>query len=211
MNKDNKKFIIETQFLKETLKHNLSLDEFLILMYFDNDYDSSFDVKKISKATCLKEDSVMKAFESLMSKGLIVLSSVKNESGKIVDKISLDNLYNDIKKDTEKDLKKSKKDDFFSQFQKEYNHTLSSMDYEIINAWLQNGYTEELILGAVKEANYYDVASIRYIDRILLEWSKKGFKTMDDVNKHLTEKNQDSDDESLFDTNVMNINWLDNE
>ena len=50
MNKDNKKFIIETLFLKEALKYNLTLKEFIVLMYFDNDYDLTFDIKKIRHA-----------------------------------------------------------------------------------------------------------------------------------------------------------------
>ena len=49
MNKDNKKFIIETLFLKEALKYNLTLKEFIVLMYFDNDYDLTFDIKKYLK------------------------------------------------------------------------------------------------------------------------------------------------------------------
>ena len=45
MNKDNKKFVVETVFLKESLKHSLSLNEFIVLMYFDNEYELTFDVK----------------------------------------------------------------------------------------------------------------------------------------------------------------------
>ena len=71
MNKDNKKFIIETIFLKEALKQDLYLSEFLILVYFDNDYDSVFDVRKITKATCLKEEDVVSSFSKLLDKGII--------------------------------------------------------------------------------------------------------------------------------------------
>ena len=49
MNKDNKKFIIETLFLKEALKYNLTLKEFIFLMYFDNNYYLIFNIKKIYK------------------------------------------------------------------------------------------------------------------------------------------------------------------
>ena len=70
MDKDNKKFIVETIFLKETLKRDLSLKEFIVLMYFDNEYEQSFDVKKVSKATCLSEQDVLTAFGSLMEKKL---------------------------------------------------------------------------------------------------------------------------------------------
>ena len=90
MNKDNKKFIIETLFLKEALKYNLTLKEFIVLMYFDNDYDLTFDIKKISKATCLSENDTLIAFNSLLTKKLIKLNQIKNEGGKVIDKVSLE-------------------------------------------------------------------------------------------------------------------------
>ena len=43
MFKDNKKLVAETIFIKEALKENLSLNEFLLLLYFDNSFDS-FDI-----------------------------------------------------------------------------------------------------------------------------------------------------------------------
>lgn len=206
MNKDNKKFIVETIFLKESLKQDLTLKEFIILMYFDNEYDGVFDVKKISKATCLNEKDVLASFGSLLDKKLLVLNSEKNESGKLIDKVSLDNLYKGIK-ESEKPKEKNN-NSLFIEFQKAYAKTLSSMDYELINAWLKCGYSESLILGALKEANYNGKSSLRYIDKILYEWNKKGFKTMDDVNKYLTKR---EDSSKLFDTKVLEYNWLDEE
>lgn len=211
MNKDNKKFIIETLFLKETLKQNLSLHEFVVLMYFDNEYELTFDVKKVAKATCLNEKDVLNAFGSLLDKKLIILISEKDESGKLIDKVSLDNLYNGIKNNIEKKEKEKKQDDFLTKFQQNYGHSLSGMDYEIIKAWIECGHSEEMVLGALQEANYNGVASIRYIDKILHEWQKKGFKVMDDVNNHIKTKAEDSVDNDDFDDDALEYNWLDEE
>lgn len=208
MNKENKKFIIETLFLKESLKHDLTLKEFIVLMYFDNDEQLTFDVKKISKATCLTEKDVLNAFGSLLDKKLLTLNSIKNDGGKLIDKVSLDNLYSGIKDTVKEEKKKETKTDLFTKFQMKYSRSLSGMDYEIINAWLKSGYSEELILGALDEANYNGVTSLRYIDKILFEWHKKGFKKMEDVNNHL--KNRDNDEsEPIYETCVMEYNWLD--
>ena len=206
MNKDNKKFVIETVFLKEALKHELSLAEFLILVYYDNDYDSVFDVKKVMKATCLKEEDVLVAFDSLLNKGIITVTSTKNDSGKIYDKISLENLYNNIKSGDEKDTK----DDFLVTFQKNYGHNLTSMDYELIKAWIDSGFSEELVLGALQEAVYNQVYSLKYIDKILFTWKEKGYKSMKDVNNHLMDKDG-SEDEKKFETSVLEFDWLDND
>lgn len=211
MNKDNKKFVIETLFLKETIKHNLSLNEFIVLMYFDNEYELTFDVKKVSKATCLNDKDVLNAFGSLLDKKLITLNSVKNESGKLIDKVSLDNLYNGIKDNANKNAKEKEKTDLFTKFQANYGHSLSGMDYEIIKAWLDNGFAEELILGALEEANYNGVSTLRYIDKILFEWNKKGFKKMEDVTNHMKNRSEKEDDKVTYETSVLEYNWLDEE
>ena len=211
MNKDNKKYVIETMFLKETLKHNLSLNEFIVLMYFDNEYELTFDVKKVAKATCLNEKDVLNAFGSLLDKKLITLNSVKNESGKLIDKVSLDNLYSGIKDNANKNAKEKEKTDLFTKFQANYGHSLSGMDYEIINAWIDNGFSEELILGALEEANYNGVTTLRYIDKILFEWNKKGFKKMEDVNNHLKSRSSDDKNKVTYETSVLEYNWLDEE
>lgn len=212
MNKDNKKFIIETLFLKGTLKYDLTIEEFLVLMYFDNDQELTFDVKKIASALCLDEVKVLNAFSSLLDKNLITLTSVKNEGGKLVDKVSLDNLYNGIKSTQAEEKKKKDSDDFFNKFQEKYGHSLSGTDYELIKAWLDNGFSEELILGALDEAIFSGVVTLRYIDKILFEWDKNGFKTPEDYKKHLSSREKNKKEENdLFETTVLEFNWLDEE
>lgn len=209
MDKDNKKFIVETIFLKETLKRDLSLKEFIVLMYFDNEYEQSFDVKKVSKATCLSEQDVLTAFGSLMEKKLITINPEKDNRGKLVEKVSLENLYNGIKENESKKKAESEKEDFYSKFQENYGHNLTGMDLELINAWLLSGYSEELILGALKEANYNGVPTLRYIDKVLFEWKKKGFKDLKDVDNHMKKRAEDDDPEELYETKVFEYNWLD--
>lgn len=208
MNKDNKKFIIETLFLKESLKQDLTLKEFLVLMYFDNNYEAIFDVKAVSKAICLNEKDVLNAFGTLLDKKLITLNSVKNESGKLVDKISLDNLYNGMRNDEQKKEKQANKENFYNKFQMKYGRSLSGMDYDTINAWLASDFSQELILGALDEANYNGVSSLRYIDKILFEWKKKNLKTMQEVNDYLKSRENNNSNSNVA-SKLMEYNWLD--
>ena len=67
MFKDNKKLVAESIFIKEALKLNLSLNEFLLLLYFDNSYDLVFDIKVVAKTLNMKEEDVLNAYGSLMS------------------------------------------------------------------------------------------------------------------------------------------------
>ena len=73
----------------------------------------------------------------------------------------------------------------------------------IIGAWTEKGFKEELILGALKEAVYNGVTSLRYIDKILYEWQKKGYKTMKEVKSGLMKR------EEVKETNLFDYNWLD--
>ena len=79
------------------------------------------------------------------------------------------------------------------------------MDYEIIKAWLENGSSEELVLEALDEALNNGVASLRYIDKIVYEWNKRGFKTVDDIKKH-SKKDADG---PVLEKDVIDYNWLD--
>ena len=195
MNKDNKRFIVDTSFLKKTLHKDLALNEFLLLMYFDNQEDLIFDVKKISKDLCMDEKKVMEAFANLLDKNVLTLKSEKDYNNKLVDKVSLDSLYKNSKDET--DLS-----DFYDEFQNKYGKSLSGMDFEIINTWLAAGFNKDLILKAVDEANSYGVASLKYIDKILFEWNKKGYKNPSDIKKEKRE-------EVKYATAVMEFNWLD--
>ena len=207
MNKENKKLVVESLFIKEAFKRNLSLSEFLVLLYFDNSFDSIFDVANVSKTLMMSEEEVLNAFSSLLEKNLIKVDATPNQFGKVIEKINLDNYYYGINSsDLKKDSKKvSSKDDIFSTFESKLGRTLSQMDYEIIKAWLENGSSEELVLEALDEALKNGVASLRYIDKIVYEWNKKGYKTVEDVKNH-SKKNGEG---TVLGKDVLDYNWLD--
>ena len=60
---------------------------------------------------------------------------------------------------------------------------ISETEIEIIKEWLHDGFSEELIKEALKEAIYNDARSLKYIDRILFNWKNKGIKTKEDILK----------------------------
>ena len=204
---EEKSLIINSFFLKSINKLNLELKEFLLLVYFINDNDKAFDVKKISETIKLSESDVLSSFNSLIKKKLIGVESKKNNNGKISEYIKLDYFYNVLEEDAKIEKNEEKRDNIYSVFEKEFARPISSIEYEIIKAWLEKDFPEELILGALKEAVYNGVHNLRYIDKILYEWRKKGFKTMKEVNNHITKRTKDKESKKeLFD-----YNWLDEE
>ncbi|OWR29144.1 DNA replication protein DnaD [Saccharibacillus sp. O23] len=73
-------------------------------------------------------------------------------------------------------------DNLFRIFEQEFARPLSPMECETISVWIdQDRYPEELILLALKEAVFAGKLHFRYIDRILLEWSRNRVRTPEDV------------------------------
>ncbi len=62
---------------------------------------------------------------------------------------------------------------------------MSPMEYETITSWVdQDRYLEELILLALKEAVFAGKVHFRYIDRILLEWSRNRVRNAQDAKEY---------------------------
>lgn len=159
--------------------------ELILLIYLLDTQNISFNPKQIGSDLHLTLEEVMEEINQLTSLGLIKLEIRK--IGNIRDEfVNLDGVYQKmvyliVNKTSEK--KKEVSDNLFTTFEKEFGRTLSPMEYEIINAWLDGDYTEELVLLALKEAIYNGAMNLRYIDRILHNWYKKGIKTAEDIEK----------------------------
>lgn len=202
-----RRFTLSSHLIEVALKNNLSLIEFLLLMYFEDTTDKTFDVKKICEVLHIKEEEALKAFNELLTLNLIEIESSKDKSNKRCEEISLVPIYKTMFENLEQKEQKKKKETIFDMFQKELGRNISPMEYEIINAWLEKGFSEELVEGALKEAVYNGVSSLRYIDKILYEWQKKGYKKMTEVEEGITNRRKEK--ESNLD--LFDYNWLEDE
>lgn len=73
----------------------------------------------------------------------------------------------------------------FAVFEREFGRPISPMEAETIAGWLdQDKYAEELILFALKESVFAGKLSFRYMDRILLEWSRNRVRSVEDARAH---------------------------
>ena len=199
----SKKLVIDSNIIK-ILDKNMSLNEFLVLLYIVNDEGKNFDINKISKELNIKKDDVMNSFNNLLNKNLIKINTIKDKYGIINETIDLDNLYRLAINNLTEVEKNKEKDNIYAIFQQEFSGNLSPTEYELINGWLNTGISEELIVGALKEAIFNGVKSFRYIDRILKKKKKKGFTSMEDVNKDLKSKPKENYNEEIFDYDWLN-------
>ncbi len=186
-------------------KYDLRLEDFLLLVYFWNDKEEAFDVLEIAKDLKLNENEVLLSFNRLLEKKLIKLDTLKDSAGKRTEVVNLESLYCILDENFKSEEKEEEQNDVYTVFETEFGRPISSMEYEIIRAWFEKGFSEELILGALKEAVFNGANNLRYIDKILYEWQRKGYKTMKEVNNHKFSRNTKEDArKELFD-----YNWLD--
>ena len=204
----SKKYVVTDGLTKLAVDKKLSLNEFLVLMYLDNNYSDNFEIELISKSLGMEVNDTLEA----MLKGLVSLDSVKDLDSRFNEKVNLDKVYECVTNNIESDVKEENKEDIFKVFERELGRTISSMELEMINGWLATGTSEEIILGALKEAVYNGVSNFRYIDKIIYEWGKKGFKTMDDVNNHMKNRRKSKDKEKEIgekEQEILDYDWLD--
>lgn len=199
------------ELLIQNMDKDLTLKDFLVFLKLLNTSCECFDCSKMAKTLGLTEEDVMTSFNNLIIKGIIEYKPVK-ENGKIKEVISLDKFYNNVALKLNNQNKLDISNNIYDIFQKELVRSLSPTEYEYVNNWLEKGLTEDLIIGALKEAVLSGVKSFRYIDRVLFDWQEKGYRSMNDVeiskkkNTKAPEKvNQDNNsNEEYFDYDWLN-------
>lgn len=209
--------VVPLYLFKNYKKLNIELDEFIFLMYLYNLGDKFlFDPNKFSNDLGIDTTSIMNYISILTDKNLIKVDVLKNDKNVMEEIVSLDDFYNKLTCFTMGEVTKDKDNndsDIFEVIEKEFGRTLNSTEYEIIKAWLDDNYSEELIKEALKEATNNNVSSIRYIDKILYEWNKKGINSLDDIYKMKNNKKDNNNEEKdiEIDTEIFDWNWLDEE
>lgn len=180
----NGTIIIPTLLLKNYKKLKLTDKELILIIYLMN--NNEFDPERISNDLELKIPETLKMIDNLTKKDIL---KIETTTGKVYEEnINLTELYNKLALIiiNEKEVKTTT---IYDKFEKEFARTLSPTEYEIIGAWLDNNYKEEIIEAALKESIYNGVTNLKYIDKILSEWNRKGIKNKEDIiNKKQTKK-----------------------
>lgn len=200
-------FVINEDVLKAIKKNNLTLDEALLIIYFCSmNNHAIFDIEEIKEKFGMDELSAMKAFASINDKQLINIKMQKNKENKVEEIIDLTPLYESIALDLDDEKRSNQIVNVFNAFESEFGRPLSSMETSIINSWLDKGIDEGLINSALKEATFNGTLTLRYIDAIISEWSRKGFKSADDVNIYLKKRRSKPkvQTDELFDYDWLN-------
>ncbi|MBR2833270.1 MAG: DnaD domain protein [Bacilli bacterium] len=177
---------------------NIDEKELILLIYLI--YNNEFNPEKIAENLKMKPNEFLNLVNSLSKKDIIKIKN-KTKNNKREEYISLDELYNKLALII-MDEEKKEVTTVYDTFEREFGRTLSSMEYEIIGAWKDQNFTDELIILALKEAVYNGVYKLNYIDKILYNWKKEGINTKKDLNNHKVKPKKEVTKE------IEDLDWL---
>ncbi len=203
--------VIPIYFLQQFKKLDISMEEFVFLMYLYRFGEKTiFNPNQYALDLKIDNAKVLEMIDKLTDRKLIQVEVVKNDKGLREEVILLDGFYRRLSllmvEDTN-EKQSNYQSNIFEFIEKEFGRTLSPIEYEIIKAWLDNDYSEELIKEAIKEATFSGVSNLRYIDKILYEWSKASVKTVKDVELRRKKRAQRREEEEKSDVDLDMVDW----
>lgn len=203
--------VIPIYILKYFKKLNLTMEEFVFLMYLYNKQDNlSFNPEKISVDLDLDIMEVMGYISVLTDKGYITLDVIKTENNILEEVINLTNFYERISTFLINSCDKEKNEDNVLEYiEHELGRPLNSLEIKTINGWVDNKIDISLIKEAVNLALNDGVYSLKYIDKILFDWSTRGIASVVDLKKEETKSPKS--ETVVEDIELDDWNWLDDE
>ena len=127
-------------------------------------------------------------FINLVERQYISVTSKTDSLGKRYEEYSILPLFDKVErhlKQKKNQSQSTQREEIFKMIEQEFG-ILSPIDIETIHLWMtEDKFDAELIKLAIQEMNAYQIKSIRYIDKILLEWKKKNITTVEEAKRQL--------------------------
>jgi DNA replication protein len=196
---------IPTMLLKYYKRMKLTELEVMIVIHLIASLDKAKNdfptIDEIQAQMTAPPEHVISGLQKLMNENFIAIDEeVDLASGIQYERYNLDLLYSKLAailiedqealrlqrlSQAQKAAAASQGKDIFTVIEKEFARPLTPMELETISGWLdKDAYREELILAALKEAVFAGKVHFRYIDRILLEWSRNRVATVEQAKEY---------------------------
>jgi len=171
----------------------LGLDEvtYTFLVIFSRlikEKPSSWLLSEIEALMTIDNKTCSQIFVGLIQNGFLLVETKEDADGRRFEKYSLAPLFLKI----EAELKREKNAKVTTDLQALYDKiehlfgVLSPRDLELVNMWLSDdGFDVTLIELAISEMQMYDIRSLKYVDKILLDWKRKNIYTVDEAKRSL--------------------------
>ncbi|MCL0032971.1 DnaD domain protein [Peptococcaceae bacterium] len=151
-----------------------------VTSYYDFDDKSTLDgldfeplYEKLSELWACDKVKEIEAAKNILEKNMAKNLDNSEDDNLLVDKEERDMHYK----------KTSNMDNICMVFEREFARPLSPMEVERIRHWLDE-YDVVLVMEALRRAVLMGKINFRYIDAILLEWSKNNLTTLSEIAKY---------------------------
>ena len=169
---------------------------------------SGWTFSDISTHMTIDEANCSVLFINLVERQYITVSSKMDERGKRFEEYSIAPLFEKIEtllRQQKTQATSTQREEIFSMIEQEFG-ILSPLDIETIHLWMtEDNFDQELIKLAIREMNSYQIKSIRYIDKILLDWKKKNIKTVEEAKRQLIAFRQRKQSSMTTETQTVSV------
>lgn len=158
--------------------------------------------EQLAANTNLSVSEITALIQKLIEQNFLSIDQIFDKSDKIGNKYNLNQLYNQLDVLLEDKIKSGNKKagnnsstssvdnspltQLVRQFEIEFGRYLSPIEREEIASWLNvDHYDPVLIKMALREAVLAQAYSLKYVDRVLLNWQRHNLKTSSEVQKFL--------------------------
>ncbi|MFC0233045.1 DnaD domain protein [Vagococcus entomophilus] len=177
------------QYYKKLNLNEVELVVFLQLLSFQQKGNNFPDLKIIAEYMNLEIETIFQVIQALISKKMLALETTKDQEGKTKDQYNLTPIFERIaacmaqtNRKMEFQKEKTNTQNLYQLFEREFSRPLSPIELETISLWLdEDQYQPEMIQLALREAVLNQAYSLKYIDRILLTWERRGITTKEQV------------------------------
>ena len=148
---------------------------------------------------------------NLLTRGLIEYVSKGKKTITTLDPLK-EKLFKEfqMKSTFDEEVKKTKKvkdmiNNIYAEFEKLLSRPLSQVEFSRIREWVEYGYSDEMIINALKECLSKGKKSLRSVDKVLLSWSER-----EDIEKEGYTPRNEAWDKNLEETiRIAKTPWLD--
>jgi DNA replication protein len=195
--------LVPNLILKYSSRLNLCSNDILVLLacfYFQQQGKDDLKLKDFARLLNVSEKSIKAFIEAMASRGLFIISGNTCDLSGLFEKIT--DLWAEEKVQAMQDARHEAAPaaqqttppgeaqsphlhGLLRTFEQEFGRALSQIECAQILSWNEDkGCSEPVILEALKRAVLRGVLNLRYIDRILVQWSKKNLRTAQEVNNY---------------------------
>ncbi|MEE0830198.1 MAG: DnaD domain protein [Longicatena sp.] len=165
----NQRFVNRRDYILENLETwNLNTREILMILLIDyfNEHLIPLTLEILAQKMHLTINEVDLLLQSLQEKGYVCMDIIQ---GRLV--FMIDGMFEDKKKD-------SLDGSLFDLYESEFGRPLSQSEMQRLSDMRQH-YEEVMIVNALREASIHDCKKFDYIEKILLNWQKRGLSAND--------------------------------